>query len=139
MPVISIDTGILLAILRGEAKHRQDDLLLLRARNRLVLCDAAFAELCTFFGDWKEAEAFLADHGIEVVLPSKQALCEAGKRFTSYLRRRRALCPACGKPVPYRGTTAVDFLVGALGLVDGAGVMTNDKQVRRIWTDATFF
>ena len=47
--------------------------------------------------------------------------------------------PSCKKPVPYRGTTAVDFLVGALSKVDGAGIMTNDRQIHRIWKDARFF
>ncbi len=41
-------------------------------------------------------------------------------------------------PVRYRGTTAVDALVGALGSVDGTGIMTDDRQIRRIWKDATF-
>jgi len=139
IPVISIDTGILLAILRGEEDHRQNDLLSLITKHKLVMCDAAFAELCAFFGDWHEAETFLRDHHIKVVMPSRAALCEAGKRFKTYLQNRQALCPSCKKAVPYRGTTAVDFLVGALGRIDGAGIMTNDRQIHRIWKDAKFF
>lgn len=137
--MISIDTGILLAILRGERKHRQADLLSFGAKHRLAICDAAFAELCTVFQNADEAEAFLADHHVDVCMPSGLALCEAGRRFKVYLKERKALCPGCGKPVPYRGTTAVDFLVGALGLVDGVGIMTNDRQIRRIWKDVKFF
>ena len=137
--MISIDTGILLAILRGEKKHRQDDVISLGVKHRLVVCDAAFAELCTAFQNVEEAEAFLADHCIDVTTPSNGALCEAGRRFKGYLHKRIALCPSCKKPVPYRGTTAVDFLVGSLGLVDGVGVMTNDRQIKRIWKDAKFF
>ena len=137
--MISIDTGILLAILRGEKQHRQSDLLFLAAKHRLVICDAAFAELCTAFKDLEEAETFLSDHHIRVNSPSNGALCEAGRRFKSYLRTRRSLCPSCNKPTPYRGTTAVDFLVGALGLIDGVGILTNDRQIRRIWKDAKFF
>jgi hypothetical protein len=71
--------------------------------------------------------------------PSAEALCEAGRRFKAYLRVRKTLCPHCNKPVLYRGTTAVDFLVGALGLVDGSGIMTNDRQIQRIWQDAKFY
>ena len=137
--MISIDTGILLAILRGEKHHRQNDLLSLSAKHRMVICDAAFAELCTAFQDLEEAEAFLSDHDIRVASPSNSALCEAGRRFKSYLRKRKSLCPSCKKPTPYRGTTAVDFLVGAWGLVDGVGILTNDRQIRRIWEDARFF
>ena len=137
--MISIDTGILLAILRGEKQHRQGDLLSLSVKHSLVICDAAFAELCTAFKDLDEAENFLADHGIKVASPSNAALCEAGRRFKSYLKKRKSLCPSCKKPTPYRGTTAVDFLVGALGLVDGVGILTNDRQIRRIWKDAEFF
>ena len=139
MPVISIDTGILLAILRGEKGHRQNELLSLIPQHELAMCDAAFAELCAFFGDWHEAETFLRDHHINVVMPSKAALCEAGKRFRIYLQGRRSLCPSCEKPVPYRGTTAVDFLVGAMGMVDGSGIMTNDRQIHRLWKDGKFF
>ena len=73
MPVISIDTGILLAILRGEEGHRQNDLFSLITRHELVICDAAFAELCVFFDDWHEAETFLRDHHIKVAMPSKEA------------------------------------------------------------------
>lgn len=137
--MISIDTGILLAIPRGEEGHRQDDIVSLGARHRLAICDAAFAELCTAFADRGEAESFLVDHNVRVCAPSNEALCEAGRRFRAYLEKRMAVCPNCNKPVPYRGTTAVDFLVGALGTVDGIGIVTNDKQIRRIWKDAKFY
>jgi len=137
--VISIDSGVLLAILRGEEGHRQKDLLPLGVKYRLAICDAAFAELCNAFDHWEEAEAFLAEHSIRVSMPSNAALCEAGRRFKIYLRKRKSICPQCGMPIPYRGTTSVDFLVGALGLIDGAGIMTNDKQIRRIWKEAHFF
>jgi hypothetical protein len=48
MPVISVDTGILLSILRGEKDHHQDDLLSLIIQHEPAMCDAAFAELCVF-------------------------------------------------------------------------------------------
>jgi predicted nucleic acid-binding protein len=137
--MISIDTGILLAILRGEKGHRQSDVLSLGSKYRLAICDAAFAELCTAFQKPAEAEHFLSDHSIHISMPSSMALCEAGRRFKAYLKKRKSLCPSCKKPVPYRGTTAVDFLVGALGLVDGSGIMSNDRQIRRIWKEANFF
>ena len=137
--MISIDTGVLLAILRGEEDHRQRDLLPLSVKYRLSICDAAFAELCNAFDNWEEAETFLAEHSIRISMPSNAALCEAGRRFKIYLKNRKSLCPQCGMSIPYRGTTAVDFLVGALGLIDGSGIMTNDKQIRRIWKEAHFF
>ncbi len=136
--MISIDTGVLLAILRGEEGQRQNDLLSLGVKYPLAICDAAFAELCNAFENWEKAETFLAEHSIRISMPSNAALCEAGRRFKTYLKKRKSLCPQCNTPVPYRGTTAVDFLVGALGLVDGSGIMTNDKQIRRIWKEANF-
>jgi hypothetical protein len=50
----------------------------LSPKHELVMCDAAFVELCVFFGDRHEAETFLRDRHIKVVMPSKAALCEAG-------------------------------------------------------------
>ncbi len=137
--MISIDTGVLLAILRGEEGQRQNDLLSLGVKYRLTICDAAFAELCNAFENWEKAETFLAEHSIRISMPSNAALCEAGRRFKIYLKKRKSLCPQCSTPIPSRGTTAVDFLVGALGLVDGCGIITNDKQIRRIWKEANFF
>ena len=137
--MISIDTGILLAILRGEEGQRQNDLLALGVKYHFTICDAAFAELCNAFEDREEAETFLSEHSIRISMPSNAALCEAGRRFKTYLKKRKSLCPHCRAPIPYRGTTAVDFLVGALGFVDGAGIVTNDKQIRRVWKEAYFF
>ena len=136
--MISVDTGILLGILRGEPSHRQADILALSGKHPLVICDAAFAELCTAFPNYVEAQDFLDDHNIRVVMPSAPALCEAGKRFKAFLLRRQSTCPGCKQPVPYRGVTAVDFLVGALGVVDGSGVLTNDRQIKKSWPEALF-
>lgn len=86
--MISIDTGILLAILRGEEGHRQDDIVALGAKHRLAICDAAFAELCTDFTDREEAESFLVDHNVRGSVPPAMRPCARLEDDSGLISRR---------------------------------------------------
>ncbi|CAN5519661.1 type II toxin-antitoxin system VapC family toxin [soil metagenome] len=120
--ILSVDSSVVIAILKGEARAA-DWLRLLTTRRheaRLVVCDIAYAELAALF----ESEAPLRDKleklAIRYDAIRDQTAFVAGQMFAKY---RRA-----GGP---RTSLIPDFLIGAHALGQADGLLTPDRGYLR--------
>lgn len=115
---VSLDSNILLALLRGEETAPQVSRLLnqLSSQQRLVLSGAVYAELIGFY---PQLDTYLQAAHIQVMadMPT-EAWKQAGEAHAAYTARRRQ----SGGGLPRRILT--DYLIGAHASVHGLSLFT---------------
>ena len=148
-----VDTSGLVALLYPGNEHNRRAAMLLRdayANGALVIGPIVYVELAAdrFFEDTDALNGFLADTGIDVEEPSREASFGAGKAFQRYLDRRgeKLQCSVCGTEAifecPDRGTlitarqhVPADFVIGAQAEHDADGLLTFDQGFYRDYFD----
>jgi predicted nucleic acid-binding protein len=136
---ISIDTCILLDLLLNQNSESIDKIRKHRnANDELVICGIVFGELCPIFEQNRlDVNVFLFDMDITVEVGSKAHYSYAGKRWNDYRRRRRLICPRCGRSVRlscpnchavlhFRQHILSDFIIGAFSELDCDALLTRD-------------
>jgi len=144
-----VDTSALIALLYPGNEHNRRAATLLRdayAGGALVISPIVYVELAAdrLFEEADELNTFLADTGIDVEEPSRNALFGAGETFQRYLDRRgeklqcnecgtEAIleCPGCGASITARQHVPADFVIGAHAEYDGDGLVTFDRGFYR--------
>ena len=136
---VSIDTCILLDLLLDQnaesieklRKHRDD-------HDELVICAMVYGELYPIFEENEmDLELFLSEAGIKVEICNNRDYAYAGKKWKEYCRRRRFICPVCGKSIrlkcPYchgdirfRQHILSDFIIGAFSELHCGALLTRD-------------
>ena len=136
---VSIDTCILFDLLLNQndgsiqklRKHRQE-------HDNLVICGMVYGELYPVFEQNKlDLELFLSEIDIDIDMCDSKVYALAGKQWKEYCRRRRFICPVCGKSfrmecphchgnIYFRQHILSDFIIGAFSQVHCDGLLTRD-------------
>jgi len=136
---ISIDTCILLDLLLNQniesieklKKHRDD-------HDELVICGMVYGELCPIFKQSKmDMNLFLSEIGIKIEMCKADHYAYAGEMWNEYRKRRRIVCPVCGKSINlkcphcdssirFRQHILSDFIIGAFSELHCDGLLTRD-------------
>lgn len=117
---------------------------------RLLVNGVVYAELSADpgFESRADVDEFLADTGVGLESPSREAMATAGDAFRTYLSRRgdgfqcpscgtdvRIDCPDCGEDLTTRQHLSPDFLIGAQAEVDADAIVTFDDGFYRSYFD----
>ena len=139
----AIDTNALIALLY-EDEHADASEAALRDAyqdGRLVITSIVYAELAAdgHFDTEDELTEFLEDFSIQVVVPSKVALFQAGEQFQRYTTRRpehlqcpscgtahTVTCADCGETIAPRQHIAADFIIGGHATTDADALISFD-------------
>jgi predicted nucleic acid-binding protein len=115
---VGVDSSVLIALLKGEEKHRPwlDFFLALRRRTRFFACDVVYAELAGIFPGEEALKAELDILGVAFDPVRPETAFLAGKIHQAY---RKA-----GGP---RSRLIPDFLIGAHALKQCEGLLTSDR------------
>ena len=136
---VSIDTCILLDLLLNQnaesieklRKHHDD-------RDEMIICGTVYGELYpTFLKSKLDIDLFLSEMGIKIEICTKEVYAYAGKRWQEYCRRRKFICPVCGKSINikcpnchaqirFRQHILSDFIIGAFSERHCDGLLTRD-------------
>ena len=147
--ILAVDTNILLDILIPNTAHLQSSLSCLLRTGRddkLVICEAVYAELGSQFLSSQDLDKFLYDTAIKMVSSNERSLFEASNAWKKYAARKKnvIICPACGKPqkalcnscgegIPYRQHILADFLIGAHAKIQANRFITRDRGFYRTY------
>lgn len=154
--ITAIDTNILLDILIKDSKHYEGSKRLLEKAlysGALIISEVVYAELVTQFERREKLDEFLRDAFITLLSSTPEALQEAGKAWSRYIKKRnkRIQCPQCGKRLlieckncSYTITTRQhiisDFLIGGHAKVLADRLLTRDRgYYRAYFKDLTLF
>lgn len=136
---ISIDTCILLDLLLNQniesiekiRKHYEN-------RDEMVICGMVYGELYPNLKKNKiDVDLFLSDLGIKIEMCTHEDYAYAGKKWHEYCRRRKFVCPSCGKSInvkcqhcqadiSFRQHILSDFIIGAFSEQHCDGLLTRD-------------
>jgi len=95
--ILAVDTNILLDILIPNTAHLQSSLSCLLRTGRddkLVICEAVYAELGSQFLSSQDLDKFLYDTAIKMVSSNERALFEASNAWKKYAARKKKLLSA---------------------------------------------
>ncbi|MEA3357820.1 MAG: hypothetical protein U9R17_00165 [Thermodesulfobacteriota bacterium] len=136
---ISIDTCILLDLLLDQndgsikklRKHHDE-------HDELIICGMVYGELYPIFeGNELNLELFLLEGRIKVETCNNRDYAYAGKKWKEYCRRRRFVCPVCGKSISlkcphcdseirFRQHILSDFIIGSFSELHCDALLTRD-------------
>lgn len=136
---VSIDTCIILDLLLNKndksieklKKHCHD-------HDEMIVCGMVYGELVPFFiENGIDADLFFSEMDIKIENCTPGHYAYAGKKWGEHNRRRRIICPDCGKslnlkcpycesPVRFRRHILADFIVGAFSEMNCDGLLTRD-------------
>ena len=141
--ISAIDTNVLLDVLLPVAPHATASATTLAQAHRsgaMIISEAVYAELASFFPGDPELRQFIADTGLRLEPADDRALYEAGRAWASYRARRPpqlvcpacgmaqgVRCPRCGRDITVRQHVLADFLIGAHALVQADQLVTRDR------------
>jgi hypothetical protein len=143
---VSIDTCILLDLVLDQ--HPESILRLKKHRDErdiMLVCGTVYGEIHPVFSQNKlGVDFFLSDLGIQVELCNKADFSYAGEKWLQYCRRRRFVCPACGKTIAqtcphcrknirFRQHILSDFVIGAFSELHCDGLLTRDYGYYRTY------
>lgn len=124
--VISLDSNIVVALLRGEASAAwiSETLENLQVQGRFVISGPVYAELSAMPGrDWLVVERFLSDMHIQIDLEWPSALwLLAANRFAAYCSNRRQSGETGARRV------LADFMIGAHAQLQAEALVTLDPS-----------
>jgi predicted nucleic acid-binding protein len=110
----------------------------LRERDELAICGIVYGELYPIFEQSNlDIDLFMSELGIEFEESGKEVYSCAGRKWNEYRRRRRFVCPACGKSIEmkcaqcssvirFRQHILADFVIGAFSELHCDGLLTRD-------------
>ena len=136
---VSIDTCILLDLLLNQnpesieklRRHHHD-------HDDLVICGMVYGELYPILKqNIPDMDQFFSEMGINIELCIKEDYAYAGEKWEKYIRRRKLICPACGKSIKlkcthcdanigFRQHILSDFIIGAFSELHCDGLLTRD-------------
>ena len=139
---VAVDSNVILDVLAEQSEHLAESkakLLAAADNERVILCEAAYAEVASQFADDMSLDSFLSDWQIVPQSSTRQALHAAGVAWRRYTREpRRFTCPECGATqqvrcercgslVTRRQHVVADFMIGAHALVHAGRLLTRDR------------
>ena len=143
---VSIDTCILLDLLLDQSDESIEKLRQIRDRHdESVVCGVVYGELSPFFLDQQpELKLFLSQMDIRVEICREEDYAYAGRKWNAYRKRRRFVCPACGKsvqcacphcerPISFRQHILSDFIIGAFSELRCDAILTRDYGYYRTY------
>lgn len=143
---VSIDTRILLDLLLDQNDESIGKLRQLRDNHdERVVCGIVYGELSPFFLDrHPDLKSFLSQMDIRVEICREEEYAYAGRKWNEYRKRRRFVCPACGKsvqcacahcgrPVSFRQHILSDFIIGAFSELRCDAILTRDHGYYRTY------
>jgi predicted nucleic acid-binding protein len=142
--ITAVDSNVLLDLLvpgapfGGQAERA---LTLAAHQGGLVICGTVYAELAAQFPSQDLLDHFLADAGLQLEPPGREALYAAGATWAIYARRRPRLlecprcgtsmplatCPTCLLPITVRQHVLADFVIGAHAIQYADCLLTRDR------------
>ncbi len=140
--ITAVDTNILLDVLIPDAPHGDESERALAEALRagaIVISDPVYAELAAHFPEQEKLDRFLADTGLRLEPSKPDALYQAGRAWSEFIRRRPALaCPQCGATqelhcnecrasIQPRQHVVADFMIGANALIQADQLLTRDR------------
>lgn len=117
--ITAIDTNILLDVLVPNERFYEACVKALEnaaTAGSLVVCDLAYAELCTYFSSQRECDAFLRDNEIRVESLSREALFLASRTWRAYRKQGG-----------HRTRILTDFLIGAHAQTQAQRLLSRDR------------
>lgn len=136
---VSIDTCILLDLLLNQNTESIEKLRKhLHDHDDLVICGIVYGELYPILKqNIPDMDQFFSEMGIRIELCDKEDYEYAGEKWKAYIRRRKFICPACGKSVKlrcarcdtkisFRQHILSDFIIGAFSELHCDGLLTRD-------------
>jgi hypothetical protein len=136
---VSIDTSVLLDLV---LKQNLESIKKLRKhhidRDELAICGMVYGELHPLFIRNKlDVDLFLSELGVKTEVCTKEDYAYAGKKWNEYCRKRKFVCPACGKSIKltcphcstdirFRQHILSDFIIGAFSELHCDGLLTRD-------------
>ena len=141
----AVDTNVLLDIVSDDSAFSHDAgnaIYRVIAAGLVVISPVVFAELAVaFLQDKQGLDRFLQQLGIRVEAFSTDAMHQAARAWTAYLRGRGdnarcrhcgqsfpVICPSCRNEITWRQRVMPDFLVGAHALVQADILLTRDPR-----------
>ena len=143
---VSIDTSILLDLLLNQNVESIEKLRKhLGEYDELAICGVVYGELYPILTRSNlDIDLFLSELGIRFEEAGKEVYCFAGKKWNEYRRRRRFVCPVCGKSIKlkcpqcssgidFRQHILADFIIGAFSELSCDGLLTRDLGYYRTY------
>ncbi len=142
----SIDTCVLLDLLLDQNDDSIRKLRQLRdSHDELVVCGIVYGELSPFFLEQvQDLNLFLSQMDIRVEICRQEDYAYAGRQWHEYRKRRRFVCPTCGKsvqltcrhcerPISFRQHILSDFIIGAFSQLHCDAILTRDYGYYRTY------
>jgi predicted nucleic acid-binding protein len=143
---VSIDTSILLDLLLNQKRESVEKLRQhLREHDELAICGIVYGELYPIFAKNNlDLDLFLCELGIGLEKSGKEVYRYAGEAWNQHRRRRKFVCPACGRSIKmkcpqcsaairFRQHILADFIIGAFSELHCDGLLTRDLGYYRTY------
>jgi len=143
---VSIDTCVLLDLLLDsnvesvkKIQRHYDD------HDALMICGLVYGELYpALLKSNEDIDHFLSDLDIKLAFCDRADYQYAGEKWNEYTRRRKFVCPACGKTlglkcdkcrkdILFRQHILADFIIGAFSEKKCDGLLTRDHGYYRTY------
>jgi hypothetical protein len=138
-----VDTNIIFDLLIPDPEWASLSKTLLDQASRegsIVICEAVYAEVASFFKATSDLNRFLSETRIKLVSSSPEALVFAAAAWKEYIRRKKGgiecpscgrnqviQCTECGKIMRVRQHIITDFLIGGHALALADVLITRDR------------
>jgi hypothetical protein len=137
--IIAIDSNVLLSVFSKDSLYEQAAALLEKySSHEYVINDCVYLELGVHFSNLKLLDQSLDTLEISLVEGNNITYKEIINAWTTYLKKKRFICPSCGKAISpvcpqcqyrltFRQRILTDFLIGGFASANSDGIITFDS------------